>query len=230
MSETRQLEKIDTVDLGRFVASNGIVTPGQPLKITTPPEQWSYAATAELSRPPAAEFILMQIQVMVTRGRVGIGCVLDVLSTFVEEVAVSASDHSQTANLTWTRDQKPKHIVVRNMAPGGKVSEVLVYPIDLVSLFSGSRGDTAAPAVLRPMANWSRYYSQHYDSLEERFYRSAGLTPCRSRRSCPGCMVSSYSCYQRTKCCGQSTFRASMSQILSWFFQIFYRRVMSSST
>ena len=168
MSETRQLEKIDTVDLGRFVASNGIVTPGQPLKITTPPEQWSYAATAELSRPPAAEFILMQIQVMVTRGRVGIGCVLDDLSTFVEEVAVSASDHSQTANLTWTRDQKPKHIVVRNMAPGGNVSEVLVYSIDLVSLSSGSRGDTAAPAVLRPMANWSRYYSQHYDSLEER--------------------------------------------------------------
>ena len=140
---TRQLEKIDTVDLGRFVASNGTVTSGQPLKITTPPEQWSYAATAEIParRPP---YILMQIQVMVTRGRVGIGCVLDDLSTFVEEVAVSASDHSQTANLTWTRDQKPKHIVVRNMASGGNVSEVLVYSIDLVSLSSGSRGDTGA--------------------------------------------------------------------------------------
>ncbi len=110
----------------------------------------------------------MQVQVMVTRGRVGIGCVLNDLSTFVEEVAVSASDHSQTVNLTWTRDQKPKHIVVRNMAPGGNVSVALVYSIDLVSLPSGSRGDMAPPAVLRPMANWSRYYSQHYDSLEER--------------------------------------------------------------
>ena len=33
MSQIRQLENIDTVDLGRFVASNGIVTPGQPLKL-----------------------------------------------------------------------------------------------------------------------------------------------------------------------------------------------------
>lgn len=167
--EASDLGKVEsTIDLKSFDPDHGVIIPGVPLKITTQPEQWSYAAKAKLTLPSTSAPTALRIRATVMRGRIGFGCVTDDFSTFVDEVEVAATRKPETIVLLWSPDQKASALIVRNTAEGGKVSEVWLASVEWLRLASNILGNVPPNINLRPVQNWARYYSSRGSDIKER--------------------------------------------------------------
>jgi len=168
MADTLWGDAVASIDLSRLSPCNGILHNDRPRTVITAPEQWSYAAAADLNLPTSREVILLKAEATITSGRIGVGCVLDDFSTFVDEVELAAGAAPQVAWLILPPDMPVKSFVVRNVAANGVRSEALLHSLEIVRPSLEARGDVPAPAVLRPTPNWARHYGRRSDRLDER--------------------------------------------------------------
>ncbi|MGH7084412.1 MAG: hypothetical protein ACREFN_05405 [Acetobacteraceae bacterium] len=137
---------------------------GDSLVITTPPEQWSYAAefpfaTAQGERPGGR--LVVRITARASAGVVGFGCIGDDGRHLVERHLGSLHPF-EYIDLALDDGQRCKSIVARNVASTGQVSRVEV------------RGITAAPV------EWAeRRMPETFvdDSSLSRFRPWSGVTP-----------------------------------------------------
>ncbi|MGH7086191.1 MAG: hypothetical protein ACREFN_14495 [Acetobacteraceae bacterium] len=149
---------------GVVIHNGAQVDEGEPLVITTPREQWAYAAefpfvTAEGARPGGR--LVVRIQARVNAGVVGFGCIGDDGRHLVERHLGSLHPF-EYIDLALDEGQRCKSIVARNVASTGQVSLVEV------------RGITAAPV------EWAeRRMPETFvdDSSLSRFRPWSGVTP-----------------------------------------------------
>ena len=116
--------------------NQSLVCGSGPIEITTPPDQWAYAAAFPFRWPAGSgavrDVLLICVEVEVYAGRIGIGCVTGNLQTYVSpemecspEVGATVAElplgHSDSGECGW--------LMVRNLADDNQCSHVVVRSI-----------------------------------------------------------------------------------------------------
>lgn len=110
---------------------------GNAIAITTPPEQWAYAA--QLPREGYLSSLgrgSVYVRLHVTEGEIGIGIVTADAQAFVVERRVGVSTLPQLVTLPITQSGAGD-LVIRNAAAGGNRSKVVVYQLSVVPSYQG---------------------------------------------------------------------------------------------
>jgi hypothetical protein len=112
--------------------------------LTTSPVPWAYSAEIDLdrSRIGADRPLYLSVELVVTRGEIGIGCLLDDATTIDGEVVCPAREGAQTVVIALPRLADLKYVLVRNMAS----SEPAVARFVKIDLYEAAApGVTVAP-------------------------------------------------------------------------------------
>jgi hypothetical protein len=116
--------------------NQSVVSGSGPIDITTPPDQWAYAATFPFRRPEgsgaAGKVLLVRVEVEVHGGRIGIGCVARDLRTYVDaEIDCTPEDGPTVLELPLGCPDSHEcgWLVVRNTAEGNRRSHATVRSI-----------------------------------------------------------------------------------------------------
>lgn len=150
-----------------------------PLTIVTPREQWAYAVSFPLQSRGLDETklswdpVLVRVKARVERGRIGIGCVKQDLSTFLDEAVRTSEDGETVFDLIAGPLGQCRRLMVRNAAPGGELSRLIlrsihVFRCDLVRPAEGEALPAPPDLTLKPVADWSRFYGMAAGSLAEK--------------------------------------------------------------
>lgn len=109
----------------RHVLHNAATQAGDA--ILAPAPQWSYAASWPVQTLPHPGPIVVETEIEVTSGAVGVGCITADMSAFVgKEVTLAAAPGPQTARLFVADATGVHHLVLRNMAASGATSRFTV--------------------------------------------------------------------------------------------------------
>lgn len=110
---------------------------GNAITITTPPEQWAYAAQL-----PRNSYLgsfdggMVYVRLHVTEGEIGIGVVTADAQAFVVERRVGVSTFPQLVTLPITQSGAGD-MVIRNTAADGKRSKVTLYQVSAMPSYQG---------------------------------------------------------------------------------------------
>jgi hypothetical protein len=100
------------------------------LSITTAPELWSYAAELPLHVPAGASGIVLKIRARVLAGEIGFGLLAADEKSFVVEQRYAKSGDSIDVVLPAPPGRRTGKLIIRNTAPGGARSGVIVEKIE----------------------------------------------------------------------------------------------------
>ena len=117
--------------------------------------------------------VLVRVKARVERGRIGIGCVKQDLSTFLDEAVRTSEDGETVFDLIVGPLGQCRRLMVRNAAPGGELSRLIlrsihVFRCDLVRPAEGEALPAPPDLTLKPVADWSRFYGMAAGSLAEK--------------------------------------------------------------
>ncbi len=125
-------------DLADVQHLHAISVEGQgPVTVVTPKQRWAYAVGFPLrldrldSQAQSAENVLVQVDVTVRRGRVGISAVNAGGNTLMEWFCVP-EDGRTTCLLRCDRLADCQNLIVRNVADTGEASKIVLYDIRVV--------------------------------------------------------------------------------------------------
>ena len=117
------------------VCNTGIVTQGDSIGITTPGEQWAFAAAFPLhdsEHDPLDHYgrVVIRVQATVEEGRIGVSAVSPGMTELISKEDFRAAGPSETS-IEIRLDPPPPGawLVVRNAATGGVSSKVLIHGI-----------------------------------------------------------------------------------------------------
>jgi FkbM family methyltransferase len=131
-----------------------------PLAFRTTPQQWGYAARfdrrKEADEPVGA--VLVSMTVRVESGSVGIGCLNDTETEFIDETFVSASPNPTRLDVVIAAPSSAGPLVIRNTSPEG-ASTLHVLDLEYARLATEPER-VRAPGLSepRPSPKWSRFY------------------------------------------------------------------------
>jgi hypothetical protein len=117
------------------VCNTGMVSEGDPVGITTPAEQWAFAAAFPLhdrAPDPLDNYgrLVIRVQATVQEGRIGVSAVSPGMTELISKEDFQAAAPSQTSFEVRLDPPPPgTWLVVRNAAPGGVSSKVLIHGI-----------------------------------------------------------------------------------------------------
>lgn len=121
--------------LGNLFASEPIyhneatATAGRSIHVLGP--RWAFAASwRRRENTESKQPIIVEIDLQVSSGAVGIGCVIADFSRFVgKEIGVSPDVNSQTIQLSLEDHAVADHLVLRNIDPAGRKAHVTIGKI-----------------------------------------------------------------------------------------------------
>jgi FkbM family methyltransferase len=159
-------------------SAGAVVAPGDETVLTTPVGQWHFALTIppwSLGRDTPADLsealILIEADLQVLEGEVGVGSLDRDGSTFLAETIVRSSMGRNTARLLFSPLHACSALVIRNVSAVG-ASRAEIFGVRAYRLQVPRLPDP--PAILDgpsdmaegPMANWSRFYGTALPDLE----------------------------------------------------------------
>jgi FkbM family methyltransferase len=143
----------------------------RPLMVRTPAEQWAYAWSLERTagNGEASMPVVVRLEVRVTEGEVGVGCLNRDQSAFLDERFVGVESGAVTVELVLLSADEASALVVRNTSPNGpsqvQVSEIRCFTFDV------DPDMLRTPGLSDPIATprWSRYYGSPGETLRQRY-------------------------------------------------------------
>jgi FkbM family methyltransferase len=130
-----------------------------PLAVKTSPERWTYAKKflrAETAPDHGAVIVIVEIEVSV--GVVGVGCLNLQKTDFLDEAFVSAAPGPQSVELVVADAGAVNSLIVRNASPDGS-SEARMLGIACFAFDAPADARRHPPlAEPAPTPNWARYY------------------------------------------------------------------------
>jgi SAM-dependent methyltransferase len=126
-------EKFEIFDLKEATACNGsTITKDSSPRITTPPQQWAYAAVFPLRKQPnelgiGDRCLVIRVEATIETGRIGIAVAQPDLREFICEEEIAAPGKT-TLELTLRSNAPGVWLVVRNVADGG-ASTIRIHAI-----------------------------------------------------------------------------------------------------
>lgn len=122
---------LETIDLAYGRAS---IEYGHPVKVVTADAQWSYAASIFLNTPAGlARPCYVYLRARVTRGQVGVGILDGQTEALQLETAVNPSAGMADIYVPILFPDRADAVLIRNTAPGGVRSEILIDDAALVA-------------------------------------------------------------------------------------------------
>lgn len=111
-----------------------LVDAGPPLHITTSDKQWAYAVTFPMNVPlPLTGRVFAFLRARVLKGQIGIGVLDRRENEFLVERGFSASPAMADIYLPVGDPDRADQLVIRNTAPNGTKSEILIEDMALVT-------------------------------------------------------------------------------------------------
>lgn len=122
---------LDTIDLAYSGAS---VEYGDPVRVTTAPELWSYAASIQINAPPGlARPCYLYLRARVTKGQIGVGT-LDRESRDIQlETSIQPTVEMKEVYVPVLFPDRAAALILRNTAPEGTRSQVLLEDASLLT-------------------------------------------------------------------------------------------------
>lgn len=165
-----------SIDRRRLLHTGAAIEREAPLIVRLPTQKWSYAIP--FPRVTKAGWVNRPSVVSVTfrgdGGQVGIGCLREDGSTFVDEVVCEASDLQQRVQLYIPEPDLCASLMVRN---AGAARSVRIDAIHVEALKDEVERGQPRRRSLEPLPNWRKYYGHRFSSLDDkvRARRYAGL-------------------------------------------------------
>jgi hypothetical protein len=106
---------------------------GHPLRIVTPGQQWAYAASFSIHMPAALTGrVFAVVRARVLKGQIGVGVLDRGGNSFLVERNVVPSPAMTNIYLRLFSPERSDALIIRNAAPDGTRSEILVEDVGLV--------------------------------------------------------------------------------------------------
>lgn len=121
---------LDTIQL---IPGKGSLQRGHPMKVTTPPERWAYAASFPLHVPAnlnGAAYLLVRARVV--SGQIGLGVLDHSNNSFQVEKNVNPSPGLTDTYVPVFNPVQANELIVRNTAGGDLRSQILIEDVALV--------------------------------------------------------------------------------------------------
>jgi FkbM family methyltransferase len=152
----------------------GAVAEGElPTTVRTASEQWAYALTmarAPESRPTDGPAVI-RVRLQVTAGSIGVGCLNEDASAFLDEVLVAArpAPDPVDVDLLLMSARTAGALVLRNASPSGP-SEATLLDVSCMRLeLDGDAPRVPGLSDPRPVTGWSRYYGTPGQTVLEKY-------------------------------------------------------------
>ena len=132
---TGKLARLDgALSIYRREAQAGAsIESGHPLRIVTPGQQWAYAASFSINMPAALTgSVFAVVRARVLKGQIGVGVLDRGGNSFLVERKVVPSPAMTNIYLRLFSPERSDALIIRNVAPDGTRSEVLVEDVGLV--------------------------------------------------------------------------------------------------
>ena len=107
---------------------------GRPLQIVTPDRQWAYAAYFAINMPPRTTGrVFAFVRARVVKGQIGIGVLDQRKNAFQIERSIAPSAAMANIYIPVSSPDQADALIVRNSAPDGVRSEILIDDIQIVA-------------------------------------------------------------------------------------------------
>jgi hypothetical protein len=132
---TGKLARLDgALSIYRREASAGAsIESGHPLRIVTPGQRWAYAASFSIHMPAVLTGrVFVVVRARVLQGQIGVGVLDRGGNSFLVERKVVPSPAMTDIYIRLFSPERSDALIIRNVAPDGTRSEVLVEDVGLV--------------------------------------------------------------------------------------------------
>jgi hypothetical protein len=129
-----RLEGALSIDRRELGSAGAVIEPGSPLKVTTPDRQAAYAAYFKINVSPVPKGrVYAHVRARVLKGQVSIAVLDQKNNVFMTDRSIGPSSEMVDIFLRVSVPSQADALIIRNAAPDGVRSEVLIENVELVT-------------------------------------------------------------------------------------------------